>query len=47
MDRLEAEKAAKEARAEVGRADRSPKRTEAALRFLQEIAYVESHRRES
>jgi hypothetical protein len=46
MDRWESEKAAGEARQEVTNPKRPSRYSEAALRYLQQIGYVESHRRE-
>ena len=46
MNQWESEKAAGEARKEVTEPKRSSRYSEAALRYLQQIGYVESHRRE-
>lgn len=46
MNQRESEKAAGEARKEVTEPKRPSRYSEAALRYLQQIGYVESHRRE-
>lgn len=46
MNHRESEKAAEEAREEVTAPRRPSRYSEAALRYLQQIGYVESHRRE-
>jgi hypothetical protein len=46
MNQRESEQAAGEARKEVTDPKRPARHSEAALRYLQQIGYVESHRRE-
>jgi hypothetical protein len=46
MDRQESQQAARQAREEVTEPRRPSRHSEAALRYLQQIGYVESHRRE-
>jgi len=46
MDQRESETAAGEARKDVTEPKRPSRYSEAALRYLQQIGYVESHRRE-